>query len=281
MFYHADSFKFDVDTLKYFANITEGSEDPFSMAASTILSGEVQHRSALVNDPVPESHFDLMGLPIKIRLLIYEQLLIAKPATHRPNSVMFKIQRGQLNKSVSELQPNILRVSKQVLLETAPMLYALNAFEFDNTAAMLLFLKVIGKVNCRNMRNISILRINQRNQAAGQSLGDCFNLTTLLVGAPRWNLNQGTSGMKLSNFIKEFMPILRAMDNGRADGVDFFGMFGFISDFCMVLRRPIFNDGGPVVGAQACACTWCVEYHECIRLFKEELAKYDIPRPLF
>lgn len=134
----------------------------------------------LVLQPEPDEHekFPFLDLPAEIRNMIYS-LVLERPGYHielsgKHSGVIrthwYKPGHGAWTRTDQPYSPSLMRVNKQVSVESSPYLFSRHTFEFRDTTMMQMFLKHIGSERTKSLVSVQV------NQLYAISTRQAFNL---------------------------------------------------------------------------------------------------------
>jgi hypothetical protein len=98
----------------------------------------------------PKQKSLLLGLPVEIRLAIYDLLLVSRfnrsdnPSSAVRNTDQKMIRLERINAPNYRMEPAVLQTCKQIYHEAVPILYSQNVFRFYHADTMLQFMVEIG-----------------------------------------------------------------------------------------------------------------------------------------
>jgi hypothetical protein len=144
-------------------NIAKPFFDPSSGQGKTLMPPRKpqDHLSVSTTWKQAEQGFALMALPVEIRILIYEMLLVGRPTPKQgplPNTRQNAIFLHMLQHSprFREAEPAILRTCKQIYKEALPILYSHHVFRITAPEEMMRLMAQIGPTNTKLIRALDI-----------------------------------------------------------------------------------------------------------------------------
>lgn len=139
----------------------------------------------LVLQPEPDEHekFPFLDLPAEIRNMIYS-LVLERPGYHIElsgkhsgiiQSRWYKPGSGYISRSDQPYSTSLMRVNKQISVETTPYLFSRHKFEFTDTTMMQRFLEYIGPERTTSLVTVEV------NQVYAISTTQALNLLSPAV----------------------------------------------------------------------------------------------------
>ncbi|KAI5200336.1 hypothetical protein E4T39_05777 [Aureobasidium subglaciale] len=144
------------------------SKKPFSFEPVLMESGPYAGRHVLVLQPEPDEHeiFPFLKLPAEIRNMIYS-LVLERPGyrirfygKHSGviNTMWLRDDGSWLPTSKNPYSSSLMRVNKQINVESTPYLFSRHTFEFSDSTMLQRFLEYIGPERVQSLVAVSVKR---------------------------------------------------------------------------------------------------------------------------
>jgi hypothetical protein len=150
-----------------------------------MTSGPYAGLHVLVLQPEPDEHekFPFLDLPAEIRNLIYS-LVFERPGHHVHLSgkragviqtLWLGPNRNATSRSHESYSTSLMRVNKQINVESTPYLFSRHTFQFTDSTMMQRFLEYIGPERTKSLVSVQV------DQQYGVSVNQAYNLLSSAV----------------------------------------------------------------------------------------------------
>ncbi|KAI4827998.1 hypothetical protein E4T44_09932 [Aureobasidium sp. EXF-8845] len=140
------------------------SKKPFSLEPVRMINGQYAGLHVLVLRPEPDENekFPFLDLPAEIRNMIYS-LVLERPGYHlmlsgKHSGVIqtrwFKPGTGFISRHDDPYSTSVMRVNKQISVESMPYLFSRHTFEFTDSTMMQRFLEYIGPERIKSLISV-------------------------------------------------------------------------------------------------------------------------------
>ncbi|KAG9576508.1 hypothetical protein KCU86_g6413, partial [Aureobasidium melanogenum] len=141
------------------------SKKPFSLAPVLMTKGPYAGRHVLVVQPEPDENekFPFLDLPAEIRNMIYSLVLERPGCTIRLSGKHTGVigtdwygNSGYISKDAEPYSTSLMRVNKQISVESSPYLFSRHTFEFPDSTMLQRFLEYLGPERVKSLVSISV-----------------------------------------------------------------------------------------------------------------------------
>ncbi|THY27377.1 hypothetical protein D6D01_04137 [Aureobasidium pullulans] len=221
------------------------SKKPFSLEPVLMNEGPYKGRYVLVLQPEPADNekFPFLELPAEIRNMIYSYVL------ERPGCSIYiqgkhtgiidtrwRKEGGQwLPRSETSYSTSLMRVNKQINVESTPYLFSRHMFEFPDTTMMQRFLDYIGPKRVESLVSVRVdTQYSTTAQKAYKLLSRATSLTKLELVSFQF---RGYYRAETSNWHWYLLPLIQGMclaGRSREDAIGSISIAGSIEGYCSV-----------------------------------------------
>ncbi|KAH9824604.1 hypothetical protein Tdes44962_MAKER04285 [Teratosphaeria destructans] len=221
---HLTEAQYNITSSEYVQDVSVRHKEAFLIRPLTITTGPLQGRHILLLEPVapPAKYFRFMGLPVELRRMVYDYVLIenrdvtmstVKPIYHprRPVVEGFELRhKGSRTMKWDQAtrkwigQPlsafTLLGVCKQIYFEALTTAYGDHMFKFSSIRDAGVFLDTIGQAARGRLRNLHFTDYEQSSLKAATFTRllatDCMSLRAIIV--PHYTICQDSHDPTLS-----------------------------------------------------------------------------------
>ncbi|THX08526.1 hypothetical protein D6D18_01672 [Aureobasidium pullulans] len=221
------------------------SKKPFSLEPVLMNEGPYKGRYVLVLQPEPADNekFPFLELPAEIRNMIYSYVL------ERPGCSIYiqgkhtgiidtrwRKEGGQwLQRSEISYSTSLMRVNKQINVESTPYLFSRHMFEFPDTTMMQRFLDYIGPKRVESLVSVRVdTQYRTTAKKAYKLLAPATSLTKVELSAFQF---RGYHRSYTSNWHWYLWPLIQGMclaGRSREDAIGSISITGHIEGHCSV-----------------------------------------------
>ncbi|KAK6004566.1 hypothetical protein QM012_008428 [Aureobasidium pullulans] len=217
------------------------SKKPFSLEPVLMIEGPYAGRHVLVIQPEPDENekFPFLDLPAEIRNMIYCLVLeragcrVRLSGKHSGviSTDWYDANDRYISKDDEPYSTSLIRVNKQVSVESSPYLFSRHTFEFSDSTMLQRFLEYLGPERVKSLVSISV------SQTYKISVRQAYQLLSPAVSLTKLELKHYRYGYRSRyDWSSVLLPLLQSLcsegGKSRDEAYGIFTMPGVVDGYC-------------------------------------------------